>query len=358
MQVAAKESKGAAAIVDAIRQASVDGMPLSIQGGRSKSFLGRDVQGEPLDTAGCSGVVNYEPSELVITARAGTPLAELETVLAERSQIFAFEPPAYGEAATLGGTIACGLSGPRRAYAGAARDFVLGTKCVNGKGDVLRFGGEVMKNVAGYDVSRLMVGAFGTLGVLVEVSLKVLPRPISEQTVYLELNAAQALQRMHEWAAQPLPISATCYDGTRLSIRLSGSDNALQTARRTLGGEVDPNGASLWTAIKEHRASFFATGKPLWRISVAPATPQLDLSGDWLLEWGGALRWLQSDADPAHIRLMVQRAGGHATLFRDGDRHGDIFHPLSPQLFKLHQNLKRAFDPDGILNPGRMYRGL
>lgn len=331
------------------------GTPLCIVGGNSKSFLGREPRGEVLDVAGHRGIAAYQPTELVITARAGTPLRDLETALADNRQMLPFEPPHFGEGATLGGTIACGLSGPRRSYAGAARDYVLGMRLIDGRGDILHFGGQVMKNVAGFDVSRLMTGAMGTLGVLLEISLKVLPRPAGEITLAQELVPADAVAEMNRRAAQPLPLSATCYDGDRLYVRLSGTQTAVESGRKHIGGDVISESGMLWENVREQRHGFFAGELPLWRLAVPPATPPLALPGKWLLEWGGAQRWLKSGADAAMVRRAAGEAGGHATLFRGGGRDGERFHPLPQTLLDIHRRLKQAFDPKGILNPGRMY---
>jgi glycolate oxidase FAD binding subunit len=346
------------ALREQVKDAAARGRALNIVGFGTKAFLGRTPRGEPLVVAGHRGILSYAPTELVITARAGTPLAEIDAALADHGQLLAFEPPHFGEGATLGGTIACGLSGPRRPYAGAARDFVLGVKVINGRGEVLTFGGEVMKNVAGYDVSRLMTGAFGTLGVLLEVSLKVLPRPAREMTLVHERSADQALAAMTSWAGKPLPLSAACYDGHRLYVRLSGAESAVSSARTRIGGDELAEGAVFWERLREHHHAFFATGRPLWRLSLPPAAPLLALPGKWLLDWGGAQRWLCSEADPQTVRQAAESAGGHASLFRGGDRESTVFHPLAPPLRALHGRLKHAFDPQGILNPGRMYYDL
>ena len=338
----------------AVRAAIAERAPFCIVGGGTKQFYGRPGQGKPLDVSGNCGVVAYEPTELVITARGGTPLVKLETILAEKDQMLPFEPPHFGRQATLGGTIACGFSGPRRPYAGAARDFVLGVKCLTGKGEILTFGGQVMKNVAGYDVSRLMVGALGTLGILLEISIKVLPKPAHDITLALEQNDTGAITTMNAWGSRPLPISAACFDGVRLYARLSGTEQGVMATYQKLGGELVKDGYDFWQSIREHRHPFFNDDTPLWRLSVAPATPKLELPGRWLLDWGGAQRWLKSDAPAAAIRRAVEAVGGHATLFRGGDRR-DVFHPLAAPLMALHRNLKTAFDPHGILNPKRMY---
>jgi glycolate oxidase FAD binding subunit len=343
------------AICATVRHALENKVPLAIRGGGSKAFYGRRIEGEPLDVTGHRGIVHYAPSELVLSARAGTPLDEVEAALAEAGQMLPFEPPHFGAAATLGGCVASGLSGPRRPYAGSVRDYVLGITLVNGRGERLRFGGEVMKNVAGYDVSRLMTGALGTLGVLLEVSLKVLPRPEQELTLALEQPAGPAIATMSAWAATPLPLSACCHDGERLVVRLSGAPSAVRAAHGRLGGEVLEDGAAYWHALRDHRRPFFAGDMPLWRLSLPPATLPLDLPGDWLIDWGGAQRWLRSDAPDDAVHRVAAAAGGHAARFRGGDRVGEVFAPLSEPVRRWHRNLKQAFDPAGILNPGRMY---
>jgi len=348
------------AIQSLVREAAARKRPLRIRGGGTKDFYGGPLQGEPLDMTGHRGIVSYEPTELVITARAGTPLAEVETALREKGQMLPFEPPHFGPGATLGGCIVAGLSGPRRAYAGAARDFVLGVRILDGKGDDLHFGGQVMKNVAGYDVSRLMAGSLGTLGILLEVSLKVLPVPPADATRRLPCDQARAIRLMNDWAGKPLPISATAFRDGELAVRLSGAKVAVDAAAGKIGGEsVDPAQAErFWAGIREQAGPFFAGNAPLWRLSVKSTTPPLQLSGLQLIEWGGALRWLKSDADAESIREAAARAGGHATLFRAADKSAGAFHPLPPALMKLHANLKRAMDPAGILNPGRLYPDL
>lgn len=339
-----------------VRGASENGTPLAIRGGGSKAFYGRATQGEPLDMAGHRGVVSYEPTELFITVRAGTPLAEVEALLAERDQMLPFEPPHFGATATVGGMVAAGLSGPGRPWAGAVRDAVLGVKLINGQGEVLSFGGQVMKNVAGYDLSRLMAGALGTLGVILEVSLKVLPRPAQVVSLVQEADAAEAGRRLADWGRLPLPISASLHHGGRLYLRLSGTALGVSAARKALGGEETDSG--IWVAAREQRLEFFQTERPLWRLSLPPAADGLDLPGETLTEWGGALCWLKTDAPAARVRAAATVAGGHATLFRGHDGTAEVFQPLSPVLLGLHQRLKQSLDPRGILNPGRMYAEL
>ncbi len=341
-----------------VRAAAGTGTALSIQGNNTKSFYGRSSGGETVSLSEHQGVIDYTPSELVISARAGTRLDELESVLQQEGQMLAFEPAHFGEAATLGGTIACGFSGPRRPYAGAARDFVLGANCVTGTGEWLRFGGQVMKNVAGYDVSRTLTGSLGTLAILTDIHLRVLPRAETEVTLQLDCDAATALSTCNALAAKPLPLSAACHLDGRLLVRLSGMQEGVHSAMDEIGGEPLDDADTFWAQLREQQLPFFADGRPLWRIAVAPASAPLPLEGDTLIDWGGAQRWLKSDQPPESIRAVTGAAGGHATLFRGGDREGEVFHPLTPELLSLHQRLKQAFDPAGILNPGRMYREL
>ena len=341
-----------------VQQAAAEKTPLRVVGGGSKDFLGRSVQGSVLSVTEHQGIVNYQPKELVLTARAGTPLRQIEAELASRGQMLPFEPPHFGDNATLGGTIASGLSGPRRPYSGSARDFVLGARIINGSGEILQFGGEVMKNVAGYDLSRLMVGALGSLGVLLEISMKVLPAPEQEITLVQERDPADAFDAMNRWAGQPLPLSAACYDGLRVRVRLSGAPGALQAAHALIGGELVQEDEAFWHSLREQSHSFFDSDLPLWRLSLPPGAPPLDLAGKELIDWGGAQRWRLGDFEPESIRRSAEQAGGHAGLFRRGDRQGEVFHPLTPPVAALHRNLKRALDPQGILNPGRLYPDL
>ncbi|CAG0952075.1 glycolate oxidase FAD binding subunit [Rhodocyclaceae bacterium] len=350
--------------------AAVDKQPLRIRGGGTKDFYGNPPEGELLETAGHAGIVAYEPTELVVTVRAGTRLAELEAALAEQGQMLAFEPPHFGGGerksqpphfgdATVGGCVAAGLSGPRRATAGAARDYVLGVKLLSGSGEILNFGGQVMKNVAGYDVSRLVTGAMGTLGLLLEVSLKVLPKPHAEATLRLELPQDKAIEAMNRWGGQPLPLSATCWNDGLLSVRLSGARAAVAAARERIGGEAVAGAEGFWRALREQQMDFFSGETALWRLSLPSKAAPLDLPGSPLIEWGGAQRWLKSDAPAAAmLREAAARAGGHATLFRGGDKSMGVFQPLPEPLLQIHRKLKRTFDPQGLFNPGRLYSGF
>ncbi|MYM21648.1 glycolate oxidase subunit GlcE [Duganella sp. FT135W] len=344
---------------DRIRTAKA---PLRIRGGGTKDWYGQALDGEVLDTRINSGIVSYEPTELVITARCGTPLAEIEALLAQHKQMLAFEPPRY-QGSTIGGVVASALSGPRRASAGAVRDFVLGAVLMDGRGEVLRFGGQVMKNVAGYDVSRLLAGSLGTLGLILEVSLKVLPVPLREASIRFEISEIDALTRLNEWAGQPLPISASCWHQGVLSLRLSGADAAVEAAQRKLGGQplAGDEASAFWASLRDQTHGYF-NGGSLWRMSVPSHASAIILRGEQLIEWGGAQRWLKVDDDAADvaeraaaIRRSVAAAGGHATLFRGGDKSVGVFHPLAPAVAKIHERLKQSFDPAGIFNPGRMY---
>jgi glycolate oxidase FAD binding subunit len=332
--------------------------PMRIVGGDSKSFLGRRPVGEPVSTLTLNGVISYEPSELVLTAWAGTPLKAIESALAAEDQMLAFEPPHFGPGATLGGTVACGLSGPRRPYAGSARDFVLGARCLTAGGEELRFGGQVMKNVAGYDVSRLMAGSMGTLALITAVSLKVLPRPQAEATQRLEMPVADAIARMNRLAGLPLPLSAAAYDDDCLWLRFSGAPAAVEAACLEVGGERTNDGGSFWRDLREHALPYFDGDVPLWRLSVPPAAEHLPLPGDWLLDWGGAQRWLRSTGEAQEIRAAARIVGGHATLFRHGDRGGEVFTPLDRLSLRVHRDLRASFDPSGMFDGGRLYAAL
>ena len=345
--------------IDEFRSRILERKPLRLKGGGSKDFYGGPLAGAVLETGGYSGIVSYEPTELVVTARCGTPLAELELALAARRQFLACEPPGFG-GATVGGAVAAGLSGPRRAMAGSLRDFVLGVKVMDGEGRVLKFGGEVIKNVAGFDVSRLMTGSLGTLGLILEVSLKVMPLPVGDATLRFEMPQAQALDAMNRWAGQPLPLAAGSWQDGVLTLHLSGAQAAVASACRKLGGELLAAAAAteFWQGLREQSAEFFAGDAPLWRLSVPSVAAPLELPGAQLLEWGGAQRWLRADADAAQLREIAARAGGHATLFRGGrgeQRTGGVFAPLQPALMEVHRRLKQSFDPFGVFNPGRLY---
>ncbi len=338
-----------------VQQAIDDKTPLSIVGGNSKSFYGHDVEGQSLDVSSHQGIIEYEPSELVITVRAGTRLADIEDVLASNAQMLGFEPPGFGSKATIGGTVACNLSGPARPYQGAARDFVLGMNIINGHAQQLKFGGQVIKNVAGYDVSRLQCGAMGTLGVMLDVSLKLIPVPEQIHSRSLKMGLDKAIETMNQLAARPCPVTAACYVDEKLYIRFAGTETAVTRAAASLGGD-EVEDADFWSSVCEHQHNFFSSDTSLWRLSVPPATRAMhDLPGVCLVDWGGAQRWLQSEHSADQIRQSCEQVGGHATLYRSRRNEPDIFHPLTAPLKTIHKNLKQAFDPHGVLNPGRMY---
>ena len=343
-----------ATLCERVRDHAARKAALRIRGGGSKDFYGQAGSGDTVDMSAYAGIVAYEPKELVVTVRAGTRLADLEAALAAERQMLAFEPPHFGDAATIGGAVAAGLSGPRRPYAGSLRDFVLGTRVVNGKGEDLAFGGRVIKNVAGYDVSRLMAGALGTLGVITEISFKVLPRPAHETTLAFDVGEEKATEQANRWAGQPLPVSATSWQDGKLRVRLSGAATAVAAAKVKMGGE-EIDAGDYWRDLREHRLAFFSAARPLWRLSLPQTTAPIRTAHPQLVEWGGGVRWVSGDLDPMNIRSSAERLGGHATLFRGGDKSIGVFHPLQPALLKIHRRLKDAFDPAGILNPGRMY---
>lgn len=341
-------------LVECITAAHDSRTLLRIRGAGSKDFYGSILAGDLLNVADYRGIVAYEPSELYITARCGTPISEIEAVLAEKGQMLAFEPPHFS-GATLGGCVAAGLSGPRRQQAGAVRDFVLGVKLIDGTGQVLDFGGQVMKNVAGYDVSRLIAGSMGTLGLIAEVTLKVLPQPVAEQTLCFALGEGEAIARLNQWGGQPLPISASFWHDGQLWLRLSGARAAVEAACRTLGGSVAVNAEKHWIFVREQTHPAFVS-PVLWRLALPSSAPPPSLDGLQAIEWGGALRWYAGDLEAA--RVEAARLGGHAVLYRAPEsqrcREG-TFAPLPPALLALHQRLKKTFDPKGILNPGRLY---
>ncbi|MBV8211088.1 MAG: glycolate oxidase subunit GlcE [Burkholderiaceae bacterium] len=347
-------------LVERVRAARAHRTPLCVRAGGTKDFYGMPASGTLIDPRAYSGIAGYEPSELVVTVRCGTPLALLEAELAANGQMLAFEPPHFGQAATAGGCVASGLSGPRRASSGALRDFVLGALLLDGRGEVLRFGGTVMKNVAGYDVARLVAGSLGTLGIVLEASIKVLPIPAEEATLQLEMDEPKALETMNRWAGQPLPVSATCWSAERLSVRLSGSGAAVRAARERIGGQTvaAPAAQQLWREVREQTSPFFEGTEPLWRFSVPPASAPLALAGGQLIEWGGALRWLRTREPAVALRGRASALGGHATRFRASDADVDAFTALAPALLDIHRRLKAQFDPDAIFNRGRMFRGM
>ena len=342
-----------------IREAAARAGALRLKGSGSKDFYGESLAGEVLELGAHRGILDYEPSELVVRARCGTRLSELNLTLAREGQFLAFEPPAFGSDPTLGGMIAAGLSGPRRAYAGAARDFVLGTRLLDARGQLLHFGGEVMKNVAGFDVSRLLCGSLGILGIITEVSLKVLPLPRHELTLRLELPEAEALETFSRLAAQPLPLSGAAWAGGAAWLRLSGAASAVSAARTRIGGEaVDEHPArSFWQQLRDLALPALA-GNSLWRLSVPATAAVLRLPGEACLDWGGSLRWYAGVPPGTDVRAAAVAAGGTALHWRGEAAPGTRFHPLPGVTRELHRRLKERFDPQGVFNPGRLLSGL
>jgi len=341
--------------------------PLRFTGHGSKDFYGEPPQGEPLSTLGLSGITAYEPSELYVSALAGTPLAELEAALLENRQRLAFEPPRFDGRGTVGGMVAAGLSGPSRAALGSVRDHLLGAALINGRGELLNFGGTVMKNVAGFDVSRALAGSLGQLGLIVEATLKVLPLPAATATLRFDLDQPAALKALNTWGGQPLPIEASAWWDGALLLRLAGAQAAVAAACIKLGGDPIPAdlAAPFWAGLRDHADEFFvgaaravAGGARLWRLSLPGTAPALNLHGEQLIEWGGAQRWVVTPLEPAAVREAAAGAGGHAVLFRALDKSPGAFAPLSAPLAAIHRRLKASFDPHGVFNPGRLYSTL
>ena len=370
-------------LINQVQMAASDRVPLDIRGGGTKAFYGGEPVGEPLDLRALTGVSSYEPSELVVTVRAGTPLATLEATLAEQGQCLPFEPPRFAAAVTAGGSaggtsvgtafgtvggmVASGLAGPARAAVGGLRDYVLGATLINGRAELLTFGGQVMKNVAGYDVSRVLAGSMGIFGVICEVSLKVLPVAPATVTLRLEMDAPTAIRRLNEWGGQPLPLNASAWWDGMLVLRLSGAVAAVKAAQDLIGGELIAPAAALpfWQGLRDHSDEFFDGaaravdgGAGLWRLSVPATAPALKLSGEQLLEWGGAQRWICTSAPAQTLREAAAAVGGHAVLFRSRDKSAGTWAPLKPPLDRIHRELKAAFDPQRIFNPGRLVPGL
>jgi len=357
-----------AAIVERVRDAHASGRPLCIRGGGTKDFYGEAPSGDVLDVRTLAGTADHEPTELVVTAPAGMALVDLETLLAEKGQCLPFEPPRFATGSTVGGMVAAGLSGPSRAAAGSLRDHLLGVTLISGSGELMHFGGRVIKNVAGYDVSRLVAGSLGILGVIVEVSLKVLARAQAEATLRFDCKPGEALALLHGWGARPLPLDASAWWNGSLIVRLRGAGAAVAEGARTLGGEAIPAAAAapFWESLRDHTDPFFVAAEDaiahqdatLWRLSLPQTAPPLGLAGDELIEWHGAQRWLATALPAAQVRDAAAAAGGHATAFRANDKSAGVFAPLAPPLRAIHERLKRSFDPKGILNPGRLYPDL
>jgi hypothetical protein len=355
-------------LVEAVRAAHADGRALEIRGAGTKRFLGQEPRGEVLDVSALAGIVSYEPSELVVTAKAGTPLAELETLVGQQGQFLPFEPPRFAGGGTVGGMVAAGLSGPGRLGACALRDYVLGTTLLDGRGELLHFGGQVIKNVAGYDVSRVMAGAMGVLGVLCEVSIRLLPRPVAGMTLEFDCDLPGSLRMLQAWRCQPLPLSASSWHEGRLRVRLGGARAAVASASSALQGRVllPEEAAAWWASLRDQRHPLFAlpadamaSGMRLWLLSLPMDAPHLQLPGEppeeLLVEVGGSRRWLRTSAPVQAVRAATERLGGTATLFRGARAGIEAYSPVAEPLRSIHRRLKAAFDPAGILNPGRLH---
>lgn len=337
-----------------IEQARQKKTPLVIRGGGTKFFYGRSICGELLDVTPHRSVVEYQPEELFITVRAGTPLLEVERRLAEENQMLAFEPPHLGEGATVGGVVAVGFSGPRRPFAGAVRDHILGVRVLTGRGELLQFGGKVVKNVAGFDLSRLMVGSLGTLAVILEVTLRVQPKPKALLTLRKEMPKERALSAMSELQSRNLPLSGLAYEAPYLYMRFEGEPEAVQEAACGIGGEI-LEGDPFFEELRELQRPFFKGGEAdLWRITLPPASPFPELDGEWLIDWGGAQRWLKTQAPPETVFAAVEKVKGQAAFLWGREKPDPPFSPMPENLKKIHLALKKAFDPERILNRGRL----
>jgi len=356
------------ALAERLRDANASRRALCLRGSGSKDFYGEPPRGDQLDLRGLDGPCEHEPTELVVTAPAGMSVAALEARLAEHGQCLAFEPPHFGPGSTVGGMVAAGLSGPARVRAGSLRDHLLGVSLLSGTGELMHFGGKVIKNVAGYDVSRVIAGSLGTLGIVVQASLKVLPKAEAETTLRFDMKPTEALAALHAWGGEPLPLDASAWWNGNLVLRLRGAAAAVEAASHRLGGEPIAPAASVpfWQGLRDHRDEFFLAANEaiehqdaaLCASRCPPTAPLLGLAGDELIEWHGAQRWLATSLPAKGIREAAASVGGHATLFRGRDKSAGVFAPLSPALRAIHERLKRAFDPNGILNPGRLYPGL
>ena len=342
-------------LLEQVSRALVSRRPLRIRGGDSKAFLGRPVDGDELDTRSHHGIVDYDPTELVVTVRAGTPLVQLNAALDANGQMLACEPPTFGGRATVGGMMASALAGPRRPWSGSVRDFVLGCRVITGAGKHLRFGGQVIKNVAGYDMSRLLAGSFGCLGVITEVSLKVLPKPRAQHYLALPTNAHEARHKLIAWQRAALPVTGACWLNDTLHVRLEGGAGSVSAAADRIGGAACE--AGFWDDLREHKLPFFRDSRPLWRLSVPINAALAGGPDDMIVDWAGAQRWVYSDASAESIRTSTHAVGGHATCFTPGPGR-DPFHPLPESLMHYQQQLKRQLDPLRLFNPGRLYTDL
>ena len=349
-------------IIDQVQSARSAGTKLQIMGANSKHFMGRNIECARLEMKQHTGIVSYQPVELVLTARSGTPLGEIEAVLAEQGQMLSFEPPQYNSEATIGGTLACNLSGPSRPWWGSVRDQVLGIRLINGKAEHLRFGGQVMKNVAGYDVSRLQAGAMGSLGIITEISFKVMPKPAFVMTLVEDMDGDRAIKMMNSHSRQPKPLSAACWLDGRLYLRLAGARSAVESTARQWGYRELEDGNTFWRNLRDQQLEFFSGDIPLWRFSVKSTAAHhnsvADNDAQWLIDWGGSQRWLRKQGELKEMESIAESMSGQVSLFKGGNRQSEVFHRQPEPLKIIQQRIKQTFDPDGIFNPGRLYSWL
>ena len=344
-----------ARLKDQVRNAASNSEPLCIVGGNSKRHLGREPTGTPIEVSHYSGIVDYQPTELVVSARAGTAVSELQQTLAEKNQMLACDPPEFDGKATIGGALACNQSGPSRPWYGSIRDHVLGVRLINGKGEHLRFGGQVMKNVAGYDVSRLQAGAMGTYGLLTEISLKVWPKPESSITVRCNIDASDAIRVMNEISMTPAPLTGACWYEGNMYLRLSGPGAVVEAAASGLTGERLVDDTAFWTSLRDQTSPFFSAAPDLWRFSLRSNSAHVNSHHDWLIDWGGAQRWLAGQHDRTELEGVAASANGEVTRIRGGDQSAERLPSLSDSKRELLIRLKQAFDPARVFNPGRLY---
>ena len=347
-------------LIEQVRDAVNDKASMTVRAGGTKEWLGRLASTDRvIETASHSGIVSYQPVELVMTARAGTTISEIESVLEENNQMLACEPPRFGGLATLGGSLAANVSGPGRPWYGSIRDHVLGVNLINGDAEYLRFGGQVMKNVAGYDLSRLQAGAMGGLGLMTEISLKVLPKPATTRTLKFAMGQAEAITRMNEMSGQPKPMTAAYWYNDELFIRLAGAASAVDATAASWGGdELEPEQAKqVWSNLQDQDSDLYKADK-VWRFSVRSNAAVFDLAGDALINWGGAERWYTNDLSLEEMASMAEAAGGQVSLYRGGDRSSEVMHPQTKPVQTLQQRIKHSIDPNGLLNPGRVFGWL